>query len=139
MKIKIILLFICLIYIISLLACSEKNKDRFINTYKDVLIAREVNPDTSIGNAKVKDILRRYSYTEKSFKNEFFEFAKNQKEFITMIDSARSLMNIELLQMEKKGIITRNSSTISADTLHKNKTSLQVKGDSLLKSLKKDE
>lgn len=79
----------------------DGGKDNFIETYKEILIVREKYPDTSKTNKEVIKIYEKHEYTEQSFREDFFKFAKDKEEFIEMIDTARERAKRELLELEK--------------------------------------
>ncbi len=81
---------------------SGESKEKFIHTYKDIIIIREQYPDTLEANPKVDSLLNEKGYTQESFKEEYFNFAKDSREFIKMIDSARTLAKIELSELQQK-------------------------------------
>lgn len=78
------------------------DKQRFIETYKQILVLRELYPDTSKANRKVDSLIVAMEYTQESFRDEYFRLAQNSEEFIKMIDSARALAKAELLNIENK-------------------------------------
>ena len=78
------------------------DKENFINTYKEILVTRELYPDTSKANRKVESIMKNHGYTHESFKEEYFRFAEDSEEFIKLIDSARSLAKDEIIKIELK-------------------------------------
>ncbi len=86
----------CLVFIFALSACSqdENSEGRFIETYRQILIARETIPDSVQANTAVSKIIQKNGYTESSFKEEFFNLAKDKKSFGNLIDSVRkSILN----------------------------------------------
>ena len=77
--------------LISACSDSETEKMRFANTYKEILITRELYADTLKANLEVKKIIKKYGFTESEFKNKFFEYAQDRTEFIRLLDSVRTL------------------------------------------------
>jgi hypothetical protein len=77
-------------------ACgSNVDKDKFLNTYREILIARNEILDSSNANMRVLQILKNNNYTEQSFKEEFFYLAKNENGFLKIIDSLRNSITTE--------------------------------------------
>jgi hypothetical protein len=91
---KIILILTSIIFV----ACSEQKEDHqeFIDTYKEVLIIREAESDTSKANKMVQDALEKRGYTLDKFKDEFFKLADEDKNFIKVIDSLRNTINSDI-------------------------------------------
>ncbi len=84
-------------YMLSLLvfllvsACTdEANREQnFFNTYREILILREIGLDSVTANKKVQEIISKHGYDEQTFKQEFFNIAKNNNKFVKIIDSLR--------------------------------------------------
>jgi hypothetical protein len=85
-------LIIASILIFTLIACgdSKKDYDKFMNTYSEVLLTRELILDSVVANAKVKEIMIKNGYTLNSFKEEMFKLAKDRESFKSGIDSLRT-------------------------------------------------
>jgi galactitol-specific phosphotransferase system IIB component len=82
----------------SLFACSQNQKDdKILKIYKEILIVRADENDSLIANNKVEKILKENGYTIASFKNEFYNAAKDNKDFIVRLDSLRNSLNKEYL------------------------------------------
>jgi len=53
-------LWICCTLLLGILTqCDQGTEDRFVRTYRDILIVRELYPDTAVANPKVREILRQ--------------------------------------------------------------------------------
>lgn len=91
--------FPALIVILLFVSCSgdkDSPDERFIETYKEVLVVREMYPmDTSKANKKVDSIFQANDYTESEFRKDYFNYAKNSKTFVKMIDSLRKSIKFE--------------------------------------------
>lgn len=81
----------------------SKNEYPVIKIYKEVLIAREVNPDSSIANKKIDSIFQSYGTSEPEFRKRIIEQSQNRDDFIKLIDSLRNSIKSEKdsLQREK--------------------------------------
>jgi hypothetical protein len=79
-----------------------KQKDNFINTYKEILIIREQYSDTAQANPLIKKSIKKHGFTNDGFKQAYFSYAQNSKEFLVMLDSARERAKREVLGFEKK-------------------------------------
>lgn len=90
---------VCFLFI----ACShsDDDKERFIRTYKEILIARERYQDTSVANAEVKKSYKKNQYTEQTFFEDWKYYTKDPKEFLVMMDTIRSRAQQELIKLEK--------------------------------------
>ena len=87
------------ILIILFISCSDSTKQinqKFIATYKEILLIRESFPDTTIANPKVDSLLNANNYTEKKFRDEMFLLMKNNKEMLKVLDSLRNEINKEV-------------------------------------------
>lgn len=105
--IKIALSLILLIFFAS---CSQNAKEeKLLNVYKQILIARTSESDSLKANEKVKQILDDNGYTLESFKQEFFNTAKDNKRFIMQLDSLRNSLNREYNQ--KVDSVRKNQSS----------------------------
>jgi len=69
---------------------SKTKQKKFLNAYKEILIARETIADSTEANKKVAEILKKYDYDESKFRRDFFELAKNSDDFRTLLDSLRN-------------------------------------------------
>lgn len=82
--------FVICLMLLSSCSDSKLKQERFLNAYKEILIARETISDTTLANKKVAEILRKYDYDEPQFRRDFFEFAKNSDNFRSLLDSLRN-------------------------------------------------
>ncbi len=77
----------------ALLACSKlwtSSKDKFIDTYRDLFIARNMISDSNALRDEMAKIYEKHGYEgEKEFLEAFNEYSANLEEFRIMIDSAR--------------------------------------------------
>jgi ribosomal protein S18 acetylase RimI-like enzyme len=90
------------------LSCSnsEEEKNRFIETQKEILILRSVYPDTGVANPKILKVYEKYGFTRESFREKYFEYTKNPEEFLRIQDSAQAKAKRELLKLKQKEQIT---------------------------------
>src|SRR5689334_314755 len=66
----------------SLFACNKgADKERFTNAYTEILITREMYPDSAQGNSRVQEVLAKNGYTQQSFQQDFAEFSKSPATF----------------------------------------------------------
>lgn len=81
-----------------IIACSDtdKNNDELISVYKEILIIRESESDTSIANSKVREAIQDHDMTMEQFKAEFFALAKDDDEFVKVLDSLRRSFNADI-------------------------------------------
>ncbi|HOV91794.1 MAG TPA: hypothetical protein PLC04_01775 [Candidatus Kapabacteria bacterium] len=88
-----------LVLMIFFAGCSQQAKeDKLLNVYKQILIVRASEPDSVAANTKVRNILQQNGYTLESFKKEFMDVAKDNKEFFARLDSLRNSLNREYNQ-----------------------------------------
>ncbi len=83
------LFLLIILFLFSSCSNIEKKQEKFIKAYKEILITRETLLDTLEANRKVLEILTKYGYDEITFRNDFFELAKNSEQFRVMLDSLR--------------------------------------------------
>jgi predicted transcriptional regulator len=90
-SIKLILL---LVAVMLLFACSDSQIDekKFYDTYKQILLIREANADTTIANPMIREIFEKNKYPKENFQKDYFELAKDPKRFVQKIDSIRNLI-----------------------------------------------
>jgi hypothetical protein len=80
------------------------DRERFVDTYTEILIIRETYPDTTVANKMVRDVYGKYDYTEEDFRDDYFELFKNDKdEFLQLMDSARTLAKKRLTEKNDSG------------------------------------
>lgn len=99
-----------------LISCDSgnSNKERFIKTYKEILVVREIHKDSLEANKRVMEIIRKNGYTEPEFKQAFFELAKERKNY-NLIDSIRNLVQDEIREIEKENLKKRDSANKSSE------------------------
>ncbi len=75
-----------------LVACSSDwgpEEDRFAQTYAEILVARELYPDTAVGNAHVRATLSRHGYkSEAEFRQHFLGLIREPARLRRVMDSA---------------------------------------------------
>ena len=87
------------LFLISLLSCSQQAKEEnLLNVYKQILIVRASEADSVAANMKVRNVLQQNGYTIESFKKEFIDVAKDNKDFFARLDSLRNSLNREYNQ-----------------------------------------
>lgn len=89
--------FFCLLFLI--VSCTESSnnlEEKFISTYKEILMVRQTYPDTTIANPKVDSLLKANNYTEEEFRSEMFSLMKDNKELLKVLDSLRNEINKDL-------------------------------------------
>ena len=90
--------------------CSQQAKeDKLLNVYKQILIVRASESDSVVANEKVRNVLQKNGYTIETFKKEFIDVAKDNKDFFARLDSLRNSLNREYNQ--------------NVDSVRKNQTS----------------
>jgi Zn-finger nucleic acid-binding protein len=94
-----ILLF-CSISFICLSSCSGwfgTDKDKFVDTYKDILIARETIPDSTNYEKEYQKILEKHGYNTKSFQEDYYKLSKKPDQLLALMDTARNRAKNEIL------------------------------------------
>lgn len=85
---------LCFTAVILFSSCSgswSKEEENFVQTYTEVLIAREQHlNDTAKANATVRTIIKQRGFTEAAFRQRFNEFASKPEKLRQMLDSARN-------------------------------------------------
>jgi len=67
----------------------DTEEERFAQTYAEILVVRELYPDTALGNARVRTLLRQYGYRgEEEFRQHFLTFAREPARLRRILDSA---------------------------------------------------
>lgn len=96
--IKICFLIFTIIISISSISCDDKAEidENILATYKEILIIRESEKNTELANSKIQEILKKHNLTENEFRNYLMENMKENKKFISMIDSLRNSFKSEL-------------------------------------------
>ena len=98
---KIGILIIAMLALVMSCGGREKEKNRFINAYKELLTVRLMYPDTSVANAKVDKVLRKNGYDKHSFADAFKQYSSNPQEFRNLIDTARERAKREYMILRK--------------------------------------
>lgn len=63
--------------------------ERFTQTYAEILVARELYPDTAQSNRQVQELLRQHGYSsEQEFREAFLRFAQDPELIRRIFDSA---------------------------------------------------
>lgn len=85
-------IFLILISLFGLVSCTDESKreQKFFDTYREILIARESIQDSVAANKKVQEIIQKHGYDDFTFKQEFFDIAKDNDKFLKLIDSLRN-------------------------------------------------
>lgn len=93
-------LFIALLC--GLAACSSgwsDDDERFVTTYTDILVVREMTPDTTIANPLVRRIITSHGYTWESFQQTYqSNYTANAEKFRAMLDTARNRAEREIAE-----------------------------------------
>jgi len=88
---KIILIVSTILFLTASCGNDQDEKyDVFLDTYKDILIARESTVDSTLANQKVDSILNANGLTEIKFRQIMIDLSQNKDNFFIMIDSVRS-------------------------------------------------
>jgi hypothetical protein len=83
--------FVALLLVVSCSGSWSKDDENFVQTYTEVLIAREQYPnDTTLANASINKILQRHGFTEIVFRQRFNDLASKPEKLRQMLDSARN-------------------------------------------------
>jgi hypothetical protein len=77
-----------------LAACSSgwsDDDERFVTTYTEILVVREMTPDTTAANPIVRGIITSHGYTWDSFREQYqSNYISDAEKFRAMLDSARN-------------------------------------------------
>jgi hypothetical protein len=68
----------------------DEKYEVFLQTYKDILIARESTADSALANQKVDSILNAKGLSEAKFRQIMIDLSQDKDDFFKMIDSVRS-------------------------------------------------
>lgn len=94
MKKTILTILLFSVSVVTLISCNSKNDDDlFYDTYKEILIIREQDADTSTANKAVRQLIKDRGYSEQSFKDEFIRLSQEPNAFAKKIDSLRQVVN----------------------------------------------
>jgi hypothetical protein len=109
---KLILIF-CLLMAFSCGDGGQVPEHKFIQIYKEVLIARESTQDREAGTQKVMAIFAKHNISEPEFRKMYMKLSEeNPKKLAEMIDSIRHQTEIEIRQIDS----TRKVSEMEKDT-----------------------
>jgi len=87
------ILFISLLISVFTHSCqtnSDVIDENLVNTYKEIIIARETYKDINEANLEVAKILKSHNLTEDEFRKELFDTMVKNKNFTKFIDSVKS-------------------------------------------------
>ncbi len=98
---NIILLLIIISFFFSSCNQTHEDKEKFINAYLEILIAREKFDDSLAADKEVMKVYDKYGFTEASFREKYFEFADKPDEFIKIVDSVRTLAKRKVEEINK--------------------------------------
>lgn len=83
---------VLLLALLTASACSSDwsaEEDRFAQTYAEILVTRQLLPDTAAGNARVREILHHSGYAgEEEFRQHFLRLARDPSRLRRVFDSA---------------------------------------------------
>jgi hypothetical protein len=98
--------FILISFSFLFFACGNSiDKEKFINTYREILITRAKFDDSLQANKAVLQVLQQNGYDLQTFQQDFIHLAKNENGFLILIDSMRNSITREhqlLLDSSKK-------------------------------------
>ena len=98
---KIVYIFILIIFI----SCSDPlgKKEKFIETYKEVLIAREMFSDSTKLEQELKKVYNEHGYNyESDFNEDFNSYKKDMNEFLEIVDTVRARARAELQNLKPR-------------------------------------
>ena len=101
---KKIIFFLSTLSILILSCQSDESKiNEFKDIYFDILMVREKYQDTAIANPKVREVLKKYGFTELSFRDYSMElFSNNPQAFTQVIDSVKTKAERKLVDFGKE-------------------------------------
>ncbi|MCX6156164.1 MAG: hypothetical protein NT007_18600 [Candidatus Kapabacteria bacterium] len=103
--------WIILIGIFSACSPSKKDEEKFLNTYREVLVIREKTLVPEIANVQVKKLLTDSGFTVEEFYKNFKYYSSNSEHFVSQLDSLRQ-HTIEQIKMLKKAIPDTSKSPV---------------------------
>lgn len=90
--------------LIMLFACSQESdvsQEKFVQIYKEILIARESTSDTEKGTSNVNEVFEKYNISESQFRDMFMKLsAEDPKRLTEMIDSVRIYTEVEIKKID---------------------------------------
>lgn len=81
---------VCCSFVASCSSGWTDEDERFVQTYTDILIVRELTPDTTVANPQVRKIIAEHGYTWESFRAQYAQYTAEAEKFRAMLDSARN-------------------------------------------------
>ncbi len=93
-----------LISFLMLWSCSffEKDKVKFIDTYREILIIREMYTDSARVNKEIVKLFDKYSYDWDSFTEDYNSYKEDPQVFMEIMDSVRERNQRELNKFRLK-------------------------------------
>ncbi len=93
-----------LLLLTGLASCTKEEVDteKFLKTYKDILIIRESYADTAKANQKVRELMDERGYTESEFRKEFFKLM-SEEDNVRYLDSLRNSIRADIDDSTKTG------------------------------------
>jgi hypothetical protein len=85
-------------------SCSffEDDKEKFTETYREILIIREMYKDSARVNKEIEKLFEKNGYNWQSFDEEYNQFKVNPEVFMEIMDSVRERNQRELIEFRKK-------------------------------------
>ena len=98
-------IFLILLLVITTGSCSkdEVDTEKFLKTYKEILIIRESYADTAKANKIVRELMSEKGYTESEFRKDFFKLM-SEEDNVRYLDSLRNSIRADLEDSAKAGI-----------------------------------
>jgi hypothetical protein len=93
-----------IIYIITFFySCSffEDDKEKFTETYREILIIREMYRDTARVSKEIGELFEKNGYDWQSFNEEYNQFKENPEVIMEIMDSVRERNQRELIKFRK--------------------------------------
>lgn len=85
-------------------ACSEENgisEEKFIQIYKEVLLARESTVDREEGTSNVNEVFAKYNISEPEFRGMYMKLSsENPQRLAEIIDSIRIYTEVEIREID---------------------------------------
>ncbi len=102
MKKRLLLLIALLSVTLNSCFLFEDKKEKFIETYREILIIRELYPDSAKAGKEIDKLYESNGYDRESFIDDYTDFKSNPEEFMAIMDSVRERNQRELNKPEKK-------------------------------------
>lgn len=84
-----ILIFVLSFSLISCNNSQDEERENYLNAYKEILLIRLNDSDSTIANKKINHIYAKYGFTKESFTKTFKKLSKNPEEYLSILDSLR--------------------------------------------------